>query len=610
LTDKDTIVVGDFDNKTGDAVFDDTLKTALTVALNQSPFLNVLADDRVAATLKLMTRPAGMKLTPDVARELCTRAGSKAYIGGSIANLGNEYVLGLKTVNCQSGDVLAQEQVTANGKEKVLNALGNAAAKLRTRLGEAHSTVQKFDTPLAEATTPSLEALQAYTRGRIMDNNGDSDPVPQFQRAIELDPNFAMAYANLGFFTGRVEYLLKAYALRGRVSEREKFYIEAHYFDTALGNLEKAQKIYELWAQIYPRDWLAPGNLARYILPRLAEHDRALDESRQFIRISPDHPFAYECLLVSYLHLNRFEEALKIAEEAKAKNLDSRSKLYLYPLAFLQNDAAGMEQVMRWGERGDESVEWGGEGQARVGEVLLSFQANTASYTGKLERAREFSRRAVAQAKRAGEKQNAASYEAQAALREALFGNLAEARRDAVSALGLSTHRDAQGGTAVALALAGNAAQASALADDLGKRFPEDTVVQFNYLPTVRSQIALRQHDAARAVKVLQAAATYELGDVDNTALYPVFVRGEAYLALHLGSEAAAQFQKIIDHRGIVVNEPIGALAHLGLARAYVLQGDPTKAKAAYKDFLTIWKDADPDIPIYKQAKAEYAKLQ
>jgi eukaryotic-like serine/threonine-protein kinase len=607
LTEKGSVVLAEFNNTTGDAVFDGTLRQGLSIQLEQSPFLSLVSEQQIQQTLQMMGMKPDAKLTSEISRELCQRIGSMAVLEGSIAQVGTRYLLTLKAIECMSGKSLASTEAQASDKDHVLDALGKTASAIRNKLGESIATVQKFDMPLAEATTPSLEALQAYSRGRIIDNIGDSDPVPQFQRAIELDPNFAIAYANLGFFTGRVDYLQKAYALRDRVSEREKFYIEAHYFDTALGNLEKAQKVYELWAQIYPRDWLAPSNLARYIFPLLGEYDRALDESRQFIGISPDHPFAYECLLVSYMYLNRFEEARKIAKEAKAKNLDSRSTLYLYPLAFLQNDAAGMEQVMRWG-KGDVGVEWRGE--ARVEDVLLSFQSNTAAYTGQLERAREFSRRAVTAAARVGEKRNAASYETQAALREALFGNVAEARRGAMSALGLSTDRYEQGGVAVALALAGNAARAQAVADDLGKRFPEDTIVQFNYLPTVYSQIALSRNDVSKAVKVLQAAATYELGDVGDTALYPVFVHGEAYLAAHDGTDAAAEFQKIIDHRGIVVNEPIGALAHLGLARAYVLQGETAKAKAAYEDFLTLWKDADPDIPILKQAKAEYAKLQ
>jgi eukaryotic-like serine/threonine-protein kinase len=599
LTDKDTIVLADFTNTTGDVVFDGTLRQGLAVQLEQSPFLSLVSEQRVQQTLRLMGQPPDTKLTPQIAWEVCQRTGGAAVLNGSIAQVEAQYLLTLKAVNCVSGESLASTVEQASDRNHVLDALGKIASEIRNKLGESINSIQKFDTPLEQATTPSLEALQAYSLGRGIMNKGESDPIPHFRRAIELDQNFAIAYATLGFFTGRVDYLQKAYALRDRVSEREKFYIEAHYFDTAIGNLEKARQVYELWMQTYPRDWIPHSNLARYISPHLGQYVRALDESRQLVRISPDNPFSYECLVVSYLNLNRFEEARIIAQEAKAKNLDSRSKRYLYRLAFLQNDAGGMEEQLR-------SV----EGKPGVEGELLSFEANTDAYSGRLGTAREFSQRAAAAAEQAGEKEDAASYEAQAALREALFRNATEARRDAASALGLSADRDGQGGAAVALALAGDAVGAQAVADGLGKRFPEDTIVQFNYLPTVHAQIALSRNDASKAIEVLQAAAAYDMGTAANTALYPIFVRGEAYLAAHQRGEAAAAFQKILDHRGIVINEPIGALAHLGLARAYALSGDTAKAKSAYQNFLTLWKDADPDIPILKQAKAEYAKLQ
>jgi len=355
LTDKDTILVADFENKTGDAVFDDTLKTALTVALNQSPFLNVLSDRRVGETLKLMTLPSSTKLTPDVARELCMRAGSKAYIGGSIANLGNEYVLGLKTVNCQSGETLAQEQVTANGKEKVLKALGDAAAKLRARLGEAHSTVQKFDTPLEQATTPSLEALQAYSLGnRTHMGSDDRAAVPFFQRAIQLDPNFAMAYIklgvvydNLGERTLSMENTKKGYELRDRVSERERLYIENNYYGNFTGDLEKARQVAELSLQMYPRDSDTRGNLV-WVLAALGQYDRAFAEAREAFRLNPGAN-SYSSLVASYAITNRLEEASAMIREAPAKQLDSPPlHFFSYNTAFLNNDAAGMEKQVAW----------------------------------------------------------------------------------------------------------------------------------------------------------------------------------------------------------------------------------------------------------------------
>jgi serine/threonine protein kinase/tetratricopeptide (TPR) repeat protein len=599
LTDRDTIVLADFTNSTDDKVFDGTLQQGLSIQLQQSPFISIISDQQVQQTLQMMGKKADVKLTSEIARELCQRTASRAVLDGAIAQIGTQYLLTLKAADCASGESLASTESQASDKNHVLDALGKTVSEIRNKLGESINSIHKFDKPLEQATTPSLEALQAYSLGREIMNQGESDPVPHLLKAIDLDQNFALAYATLGFLTGRGDYLQKAYALRDRVSEREKFYIEAHYFDIAIGNLEKARQVYELWIETYPRDWVPHGNLARYIYPHLAQYDLALDESRQFAQISPDHPFSYECLLVSYLNLNRFEEAQMIAKEAKAKNLDSRSKRYLDRLAFLQNDAGGMEQQLHSPE-GDPGVE---------GE-LLSFEANTEAYSGRLGKAREFSRRAVAIAERAGEKEDAANYHAQAALREALFGNAPEARRDAVSVLGLSKDRDAQVGAALALALAGDAVRAQTVADELGKRFPEDTIVQFNYLPSVHAQIALSHNAASKAIEALQAAAAYDMGTAVNTTFYPLVVRGEAYLVAHKGGEAAAAFQTILDHRGIVLNEPIGALAHLGLARAYAMTGDTVKSKSAYQDFLTLWKDADPDIPILKEAKAEYAKVQ
>jgi Flp pilus assembly protein TadD/predicted Ser/Thr protein kinase len=612
LTDKDTIVLADFNNMTGDSVFDDTLRQGLTVQLEQSPFLSLISGQRIQQTLRLMGHKPDAKLTPDIARELCQRVGSKAYLSGSIVSLGSQYVLGLKAVNCRTGDPLAEEQERAAGKEQVLAAMDKATAKLRAKLGESLSTVQKFDTPLMQATTPSLEALQAHSLGqKTLDAKGDSAAaVPWFQRAIRLDPNFAMAYAALGtsyFNLGEpslaAETTRKAYDLRDRVSDREKFYIESHYYQYATADLEKARQAYELWAQTYPRDGVPANNLG-VIYRILGQYDKALAEHREFVRLDPTTGLGYSNLVADFLYLNRLEEARATAAEAQAKKLDSPYlRFYLYLLAFLQNDAAGMAQQVAWAA-----------GKPGVEDVLLGYEADTAAYFGRLGKAREFSRRAVASAERARQKETAASYEAEAALWETLFGNAAEARHQVAAALGLSNGRDVQYGAALALALAGDAPHAQALSDDLAKRFPEDTLVQFNYLPTIHAQLALSRNDSFKAIKALQAATPYELGALRHrpvrTALYPVYVRGAAYLAAHQGSEAAVEFQKILDHRGLLWNCATGALAHLGLARAYVLQGDSAKARAAYQDFLTLWKDADPDIPILKQAKAEYAKLK
>jgi tetratricopeptide (TPR) repeat protein/predicted Ser/Thr protein kinase len=610
LTDKDTIVLADFTNRTEDPVFDDTLKQALAVDLGQSPFLNILSEDKVRQTLQQMTRSPTERLTQDLAREVCQRAGSRAYLAGSIAALGTQYVIGLEALNCASGDVLAREQVTAAGKEQVLPSLGQAAAKLRSEVGESLGSVQKFDVPLEQGTTNSLEALKNLALGtKTQGERGAAEAIPFYKRAIELDPNFAVAYAslggsyhNLGEPSLAAENTRKAYELRERVTERERFYITSRYYEYVIGDLEKARQSYELWAQTYPRDVVPAGNL-NVIYDYLGQYDKALAQSRESYRLVPDG-LSYSNLVNAYLFLNRLEEARTTAEEAQAKNLDSPYlRINLYALAFLQNDAAGMAQQVAWAA-----------GKSGVEDALLEGEADTAAYSGRLAKARGFSRQAVASAERAEEKETAAGYEADAAVREALFGNEAEARQRVAAVLALSTGRDVKYGAALALALAGDAHRAQALADDLGKRFPEDTIVQFNYRPTIHAQFALDRNDTSRAIEALQAATPYELGlpgtGSFTPGLYPVYVRGDAYLAGHQGIEAAAEFQKILGNRGVVQNESIGVLSHLGLARAYAMQGDTAKAKAAYQDFLTLWKDADPDIPVLIAAKSEYAKLK
>ena len=604
LTEKDTVLLADFTNTTGDPVFDGTLRQGLSVQLEQSPLLNIISNQQIQQTLRMMDQKPDAKLTPEIVRELCQRVGSKAYIGGSITNLGSQYVLGLKAVNCSTGDNLAEEQVQAVRKEDVLKSLSNASAKLRQKLGESVSTVEKFDTPLAQATTPLLEALQAYSLGMTMIGKADyKAAAPFLQRAIQLDPNFAMAYAalgtaynNIGESTQGADYTRTAYKLRDRVSDREKFYIESHYFVVVTGDLEKARQSYELWTQTYPQDFVPHSGLGGYVYPALGQFTQALAECLEALRLRPDNPVTYGALADAYLSLNRFEEAHAAAQQAQAKNVALWSSIYLYKLAFLQNDAAGMaQQVAR------------AAGKPGVEDRLLRNEADTAAYFGQLTKARELSRQAVASAQRAQSKDVKAGYEAEAALREALFGNASAAQRRAREVLLISTDETVQYDVALVLAMAGDASRAQTLANDLAKRFPEDTVVQRVYLPTIQAQLSLLHGAASEAIEALQSASPYELGTV---CLMPAYVRGQAYLAARRGSEAAAEFQKVLDHRGVVSNKPIGALAHISLGRAYALQGDLAKASVAYQDFLTLWKDADPDIPILKQAKAEYAKLQ
>jgi serine/threonine protein kinase len=604
LTDKDSIVLSDFENKTADSAFDDALKQGLAVQLEQSPFLNLISESKVNETLKLMGHPAGERLTPEITREVCQRAGGKAMLTESIAGLGSQYVIGLKAVNCSSGDVLADVQQQATSKEGVLKALGNAGVNLRSKLGESLRSVQEYATPLEEATTPSLEALQAYSLGykAFADNDDNPTAASFFSRAIRLDPNFAIAYANLAMNYRNLnenklaaENTQKAYELRGRVSEREKLNIEAFYYQMVTADLEKACRSYELWGQTYPRDFIPPTNLSGLDWA-LGRYDKGLDEALEALRLEPTSGNNYENLAEAYFLLNRFEEARSTIEAAWTRKLDTPNlHLILYSLAFLKNDTAIMAQQAAWAT-----------GRAGIEDTFLSTEAETAAYSGKFEKAGELSRRAVASAQRAGEKEVAASYEATFALREAIFGHPAEARGASAAALGLSNGRDGQYKAALALEMIGDATQAQALADDLKKRYPEDTIVQFQILPILNAQLALNRRGTGKAVEALQAAAPYELGFV--ASMYAVYLRGEAYLAMHEGSKAAGEFQKIIDHRVVVLN-PVGSLALLGLARAYALQDDRVNARKSYQDFLALWKDADPDIPILKQAKAEYAKF-
>ena len=610
LTEKDTVVLADFGNSTHDAAFDDALKDALASELEQSPFLNILPDRKVGNILKQMGRLEGEYLDERTAMEVCQRAGSKAVLASSIASLGGQYVINLRAVNCQTGDTLVRQETQAAKKEEVLEALDGAAVKLRRKLGESLSTVEKFDVPIEEGSTSSLDALKAYSMGRkTWVGQGDYHAAaPFFQRAIRLDPNFAIAYdalaacyASLGEASLAAENVGKAYELRERVGEREKFSIESHYQELARGNLEEARKAYELWAQTYPRDADPPKGL-NIIYGKLGQYDKALVEARVSLRLSPDSGVDYANLVAAYLNLNRLEEAAVTAKEAQLKNLDGQSlRLNLYQIAFLRNDEAGMAQQVAWaaGKPGSE-------------EALLATEADTAAYFGRLGRAREFSRRAVASAVNSEDREAASGFEAVAALREGFFGYTSQAHQLAVGALTLSTGREVEYGVAIALALAGDTSKGQTLADDLAKRFPDDTIVQFNYLPTLRAQLALDKKNPAEAIEILQAGSAYELGSPENSAfaLYPVYVRGQAYLAAHNGTAAASEFQKIVDYPGVITNAPIGALAHLGLGRAHALQGDTVKAKTAYDDFLTLWKDADPNISILKEGKAEYAKLQ
>jgi eukaryotic-like serine/threonine-protein kinase len=603
LTDRDTVVLADFSNSTGDPVFDDTLKQALAVQLGQSPFLNILSDTRLRDTLKLMRRSAESRVDSETAREICERTGSAAVLAGSIAPFGNQYVIGLSAMNCQTGDALAREQMQAAGKEQVLAAMDGAARKLRVQLGESLSSMQRFSTPLEQATTFSFEALKAYSLGMKMhQNKGDSEAIAFFQRAVQLDPNFAMAYGALGAAysdTGKydlsIENIQKAYEVRERASERERFRIATYYFSEVTHNLEKMKANCEQWVIAYPQEWRAHGLLGDALFS-LGDPQSGAEAYGELLRLNSDVPSVYPNLVEIYSTLGRVDEAEAVLREGEKRGDFADFHFEGYMLAFLREDAAGMAKEVRWAE-----------GKPEMEGVLLGFEANTAAYSGRLARARELSRRAVGSAQTGGNHEIAAGNEVEAALREVLFGNPAQARSRAAAALSLSRHGDVPYEAGLALAFAGDVERAQALGDDLVKRFPEGTLEQSVSVPTIRAQLALDRKDSEKAIELLRSAAPYELA---FHGLFAVFVRGNVYLAEHKGNEAAAEFQKILDHRASVGNEPIGALAHLQSGRAYAMAGDKAKAKAAYNLFLTLWEDADPDIPILKQAKAEYARLQ
>ena len=607
LTERDTLVLADFVNTTGDPVFDGALRQGLSSQLEQSPFLNLLSDERIAQTLVLMAQPKDARLTHELARQVCQRTASAATIEGAVSSLGTQYVVGLKAINCHNGDQLAAEQVTANGKEQVLKALGDASTKMREKLGESLVTLQKFDVPPDNVTTASLEALQAYSLGyQTMSVKGDfAAAVPFFLRAPQLDPNFAMAYGRLGtsYFnmgqdTRGIESTRKAHDLRERASEREKLYITSHYQDYLARNLEAARTPYELWARTYPRDDVPPTNLA-VLYSILGEFDKGLVAARDSLKVSPDG-ISYDVLCHAYVQLNRLDEAKAIAQEAQAHNSDAPFLHNdIYAIAFLQHDTEGMSREAAYlaSKSGYE-------------DASLATQSDTAAYFGQLAKARELTARSVDSAVHADAKERAGLNLAVSAVRENYVGNPAIAKRKAHDALALSDGRAVESIAAIALALSGEAQEAARLSEVISKRFPEDTLVQFEFVPMIRASTFLSADKGGQAVEALATASRYELGGIgSNLNLYPAYLRGLAYLRLKQGPAATVEFQKIIDHSGAVVNSPIGALAHLGLGRAYAMAGDNTKARAAYQDFLALWKDADPDVPILQQAKSEYAAL-
>ncbi|CAN5880539.1 hypothetical protein BH18ACI5_BH18ACI5_10760 [soil metagenome] len=614
LTDRDTIVLADFNNTTGDPVFDDTLRQGLSVQLQQSPFLSLVSDQRIRKTLGLMGQPAAARLTPEIAREICRRLGSAAVLDGSIASLGTHYVLGLRARACSTGDALAEEQVQAARKEDVLNALSQIATTFRTRLGESLATIEKHSTPLQEATTGSFEALEAYSEAwKVNVTRGTEPALPLFKRATEIDPEFAMAFATLGLSYSSLgeaalaaENITRSYQLRSRASDPERFFISTMYDRDVTGNLERELQTLSLWAQTYPRDARAPALTAGFGTHGTGQYDRCLEEAPKALAIDPDIIFPYISLVSCNLFLDRIDEAERAWQRAADLRSPIRSVPVLgYHLAFLRGDRAGMDRQVA------------AAGSSRGGEELMwHMEALVLARAGRLEAAAQKSRRAIDLAEQAGHRESAAIYEGAAAAWNALFGAVPAAREHATAALRLSRGRDAQYVAAVALALAGDLTQAQSLAADLAKRYPENTSVQFSYLPTLRALVSLRGGQPAQALDQLQIARTYEYANPAVSffgyfgLFYPVYVRAQAYMAAHLPTDAAVELGKILNRRGLLLADPLGARVHLELARALAQAGDTVRARAAYTDLLTLWKEADPNLPMLQQARAEYARLQ
>jgi tetratricopeptide (TPR) repeat protein len=609
LSESDTIVLADFINSTGDPVFDDTLKQGLTMQLDQSPFLNILPQTKVQDTLRLMERSADERLTPELGRELCQRAGGKVLMWGSIARLGSQYVIGLTAVGCSTGTLLAVEQEHAANKEDALKALGKAASHLRGKLGESLSSVQKFDAPIEEATTPSLDALKAYSLGRkALSEKGNLAAIPFYERAIELDPNFAMAYAGLASAQANLnrnnlvtEPVKKAFALRKRVSQRERFRISGLYYKLVTGDVERSNQTYRLWAQSYPLDWI-PHHALGLNLQELGLYEESVAESQEALRLNPDASPPYVTLAFSYLALNEPDVAEATVQQAQLHRVGAMWLRWpRYELAFLRGDTREMERLLTDGA--------GKEDQ----QDLLSTHSDTEAYYGRLAKARYFSRRAVESELRAGSKEAAGFWQVNAALRDAEFGSLALARQGLAAALAPAWSWQVRVQAALALARMGDTARAKVMVQEMEKDSTSNTRLNVYWLPTIKAGIEMKEGNPSRAIIILEDVAPYELaGPISPQVgtLYPAYLRGEAYLQTHDGKAAVAEFQKLLDHRGVVLNYPLGALAHLQLGRAYAMSGDTAKAKAAYEDFLTLWKEADSDIPVLKQAKAEYAKLQ
>jgi len=607
LTEKNTVVLADFTNTTGESVFDGTLKQALAIQLEQSPYLKLLPDQKVRFTLKLMDRPPDARLDTDTAREVCLRSDSNVLLSGTISSVGTHYMIGLRALDCHTSETLASVASEAENRDAVLKQLGRAGDELREKLGESLASVQRYNKPLDQATTSSLEALQAFTEGRNLQwQKGDQASIPMHKRAVELDPNFARAYASLGMAYYNIgeaglaeKSFARAFELRDRVSERERFYIETTYYSFVTGDLLKANQTYTDWMAAYPDDYIPYANLPLNLVA-MGAYDKVLETARQAVRLNPESGAGYGEMLNGYMGLERLDEAKAAYDKAVALHKDNEwFHEQRYYMAFLQHDEAAMQQQVDWvRERPQDAA------------LMLMAQSETAAYRGEMNKARDLAQRAAQQAKDTQNLEMAASIMAQAAAREAEFGNRAQARKLAADSLALKSGHDQRVMAAVALARAGDVAEAQKLADKLNQDYPLDTIIQTYWLPTIHASIALQRNDTQAAITFLEKSEAYELGNEGFGILYPIYVRGLAYLKAKQGAQAAAEFRKILTHPGIAKNTPLAALSHLQLARALAMTNDNAGARKTYQDFLAEWRNADLNLPILAEAKSEYAKLQ
>jgi len=614
LGDKGSILVADFVNTTGDPVFDDTLRQGMEVQLEQSPSLSLTSEDSIRQALRLMGQSPDTRLSGQIAREVCERVGSSAVLDGSIKALGSEYVLDLRSVNCRTGENIDDEQVQVARKEDALDAVTRMARGFRARAGESADVLHKHDTPLAEATTPSLEALKAYSLGwKVATLQGPEPAIPLIKRAVEIDPSFALAYASLGLMYGSsgsselaTENVTRAYELRDRASEKERFFITGYYFGRATGNQEKARQVCDEWGRTYPHEFLPHAFLAGFVDLVLANYQGAVEEAQKVVEINPDASLGYYLLGYDRMYLNDFQGVENAVHRAAERNLDQvRMATLRFDLAYIKGDAAGMRSEVESGKAHPDTNDW-----------MLDRQAFAEASEGRMKNAINLSQHAVALALQGGRREPAAIFEVRSALWEAFFEDPLEAKRTATAALALARNREVNYGAALALALSGDSTQAEKLANDLETSYPEDTSVRFSYLPVIRSALALKHREPLKAIDALQPSFPYEMGSPRSSqtaffgSLYPVFFRGEALLAAHKGVEAANEFQKILSHRGITIGDPVLVLTHIGLARSYALSGESAKARAHYEEFFALWKNADPDCPMLIRAKMEYRNLR